>query len=136
MTNYGTPGEEAVEFLVDHFDEVGFSDAALYLYEKPVEYKGDGKDDLPESVMLKCVIRNKTLYVIPGGRQRCMADEIYSRSELPDEGMGYITFPLFYGKTVYGFLLCNVSRTVIDIGEFVTMQLGRTIHMNWGQGEP
>ena len=57
--------------------------------------------------------------------------EIYSRSELPKEELGYITYPLFYGNTVYGFLLCNVARNIIDIGEFVTLQLGRALHMNW-----
>ncbi|MCR4656366.1 MAG: substrate-binding domain-containing protein [Lachnospiraceae bacterium] len=136
MTNYGEPGEEAIDFMVNHFDKIGLSNAALYLYENPVEYKREGKDDLPGYAMLRCVIRNKTLYVIPEERQYCPMEEIYSRSELPEEGLGYITYPLFYGNTVYGFLLCNVSRNVIEIGEFVTLQLGRTIYMNLGMKSP
>ncbi len=132
MTDYGEPGEENVDFLVEHFDKIGLTDAALYLYENPVEYKEEGADDLPESVMLRCVIRDKVLYVVPKERQRCPMEEIYSRSELPIEDLGYITYPLFYGNTIYGFLLCNVARNVIDIGEYVAMQLGRTLYINWG----
>ena len=131
MTNYGETGEEAIDFLVEHFDKIGIDNAALYLFESPVEYRQNG-DELPGYVMLRCVIRNKTLYVVPGERQRCPVEDIYSRSELPEEGLGYITYPLFYGNTVYGFLLCNVTRNIIDIGEYVAVQLGRTLYMNRG----
>lgn len=131
MTNYGEPGKEAIDFLVENFDKIGLTNLALYLYENPVEYREERGDDLPDSVMLRCVIRDKMLYVVPEERQRCPMEEIYSRSELPREDLGYITYPLFYGNTVYGFLLLSITRNVIDIGEYVAMQLGRTLFIIW-----
>lgn len=135
ITNYGKPGEKAIDFMVEHFDRAGFKDAALYLYEEPFVYEGGTQSTLPSSILLRCVVRDGTVYVIPKERQFCPAREIYSRKELPPENMGYITYPLFYGNLIFGVLVLNVSRNTINMGEFITMQLGRMLFMNWGVRE-
>ncbi len=136
MTGYGIPGEKAIDLLVENFDRAGVRNGALFLYEAPVAYEEGADNDFPSYLMLRCVIREGKLYVVPKERQRCPIEDIFTRSELPDEGMGYITFPLFYGNTVYGLLLSTVDNTILDTGEFISMQLGRTIHMNWGTSNP
>ena len=130
-TNYGTPGEAALENMIRHMDKIGFKNAAMFLYRKPVIYAGDDPIRLPETMQLRYVIRNGELFTIPGGGKECPVAEIYSRDELPVEKLGYFSFPLFCGKYLFGMLVCGVDGRLFEIGEFLTFQLSRTICMNW-----
>ena len=57
--------------------------------------------------------------------------EIYNRSELPVERRGYVSYPLFCGEYLFGMLVCGADGRVFEIGEFLTFQLSRAIHLNW-----
>ncbi|MBO4338190.1 MAG: hypothetical protein J5842_08975 [Lachnospiraceae bacterium] len=129
--NYGTPDPGAMERLIGNFDKAGFDNAAMYLYDKPVLYDGTDPEPLPELMYLKCVVRDKTLYVIPEERQECPVDRIYTRSVIPRAQKGYISFPLFYGRYLFGVLVACVTRALIDNGEYVSSQVSRMIYLNW-----
>ena len=130
-TNYGTPGEAALEHMIGQLDKSGLQNAAMYLYQKPIVYSGEDTVQLPETMQLRCVIRNGELFPIPAERQKCPVTEIYSRDEFMNEKLGYFSFPLFCGKYLFGLLVCGAEGQLYEIGEFLTSQLGRAIFMNW-----
>lgn len=130
-TNYGNPGEEALELMISHMDRIGLRNAAMYLYREPIVYSEGDKIELPETMQLRCVIKNGELFTIPADKKECPVAEIYSRSELPVERQGYISYPLFCGKYLFGMLVCGADEKLFEIGEFLTFQLGRSIYMNW-----
>lgn len=130
-TNYGNPGEEALELMISHMDRIGLRNAAMYLYREPIVYSEGDKIELPETMQLRCVIKYGELFTIPADKKECPVAEIYSRSELPVERQGYISYPLFYGKYLFGMLVCGADEKLFEIGEFLTFQLGRSIYMNW-----
>ena len=129
-TNYGSPGEEAMEHLIRQMDRIGLVDAAMYLYREPVVCPDGGEVQLPETMQLRCVLRNRELFVIQADRRECPVAEIYSRDELPAEKMGYISYPLFCGNYLFGLLVCGADERLFEIGEFLTFQLSRAIFMN------
>lgn len=129
-TNYTEPGEEALEYLIRQMDRIGLANAALYLYPEPVIVDSGGTDRLPDTLQLRCVLRDGELFEISEGRRSCPAAEIYDRSELPVSRQGYVCYPLFCGKYVFGMLVCAVDNRLFEIGEFLTFQLGRAICMN------
>lgn len=130
-TNYGKPGEEALEHMIGHMDRIGLKNAAMYLYREPIAYSEGDTVKLPETMQLRCVIKNGELFTIPADKKECPVAEIYSRSELPVERQGYISYPLFCGKYLFGMLVCGADAKLFEIGEFLTFQLGRSIYMNW-----
>ena len=130
-TNYGTPGEEALEDLISHMDKIGLQNAAMYLYREPIAYSEGDDIQLPETIQLRCVIKNGELFTIPADSKECPVAEIYSRSELPASRAGYISYPLFCGKYLFGMLVCGSEDKLFEIGEFLTFQLSRAIYMNW-----
>lgn len=128
--NYGLPDEEGLENVIGNFDRIGFESAAMYLFDKPVEYLGAGKDQIPDTINLRCVLKEGSFFVIPKERRQGPVEDIYLRSELPAEIMGYSSYPLFYGKYLFGVLVCGINRMMMDTGEYLSSLLGRTIYMN------
>ena len=130
-TNYGRPGEEALDSLIHRMDLLGLRNAAMYLYREPIAYDDGDAIELPETMQLRCVIRDGEMFTFPADRNECPVSEIYSRNELPATKMGYISYPLFCGRYLFGMLVCGAEGRLFEIGEFLTFQLGRAIYMNW-----
>ena len=130
-TNYGKPGEEALDHLIHQMDRIGLKNAAMYLYREPIAYSEGDEINLPKTIQLRCVIKNGELFTIPVDRNECPVAEIYSRSELPVEKTGYVSYPLFCGKYLFGMLVCGTDGRLFEIGEYLTFQLSRAIYMNW-----
>ena len=130
-TNYGRPGEDALEYLIRQMDRIGLNNAAMFLYQEPFLYVDGKTTQLPETMRLRCVLRNGELFVIPPERQECPVADIYGRSELPEAKRGYVSYPLFCGRYLFGLLVCEADERIFEIGEFMTFQLGRAIYMNW-----
>lgn len=130
-TNYGAPGEAALEYMIRQMDRIGFQNAAMFLYREPVVYTDGDPVQLPETMQLRCVIRNGELFALPADGKGCPVAEIYKREELPVEKLGYFSYPLFYGKYLFGMLVCGADGRLFEIGEFLTSQIGRSIFINW-----
>ncbi len=128
--NYGQSGEEGIENVIRGFGKIGFRNAALYLFDEPVEYSGGGSDSIPDRISLRCVLKDGDLYEIPTDRRECLVEEIYTRNELPAEDKGYASFPLFYGKYLFGILVTGISRNMMESGEYLSFLLGKTIYTN------
>ena len=130
-TNYGKPGEEAMEYLIGQMDRIGLGNGAMYLYREPIVCPDEGPVALPDTMQLRCVIRNDELFKIPAERRECPVSEIYNRDELPDAALGYVCYPLFCGKYLFGMTVVASDLKLFEIGEFLTFQLSRAIFMNW-----
>lgn len=80
--------------------------------------------------MRRCVLKEGSLFVIPKERRQGLVEDIYKRSELPAGIKGYASYPLFYGKYLFGVLVCGINRIMMDTGEYLSSLLGRTLYMN------
>ena len=109
----------------------GLSNTAMYLYRRPIAYDEGDAVSLPQTMQLRCVLRNGELFVIPPDRAECPVSELYLRDELPVEKLGYVSYPLFCGRYLFGMLVCGADGRLFEIGEFLTFQLSRAIYMNW-----
>ena len=75
-------------------------------------------------------MRNGELFILPAERRECPVAEIYNRDELPEEKLGYVSYPLFCGKYLFGMMVCAADPKLFEIGEFLTFQLNRAIFMD------
>ncbi len=128
--NHGVSGEEGLENVIRHFAETAFHDAALYLFEKPVEYDPERPESIPSMINLRCVSKDGALFIVPKDRRECPVSEIYTRNEIPYEAKGYTSFPLFYGKLLFGILVGGINRSLMETGEYLSFLLGKTIYTN------
>ena len=119
-----------VECVVERLHYYKVRNAALYLFDEPLEYREGEELQFPETIRLRCVVRSGELYVIPKERQECPMSAMFSRQELIREGKGLTAYPLFCGRKVYGYYVCNMNRQLMDTGEYMALQLSRAIFMN------
>ncbi|MBP3297259.1 MAG: LacI family DNA-binding transcriptional regulator [Lachnospiraceae bacterium] len=123
-----------VESVVECLKHYKVRNAALYLFEEPLEYREGEALQVPETIRLRCVVRYGELYVIPRERQECPMSQMFSRQELIREGKGLTAYPLFFGRMVYGYYVCNMDRALLDTGEYMAQQLSRAIYVNRKNG--
>lgn len=123
-------GNNAVENIISRFDKMGLTDAALFLYDVPVNYAQNGVTIFPDNINLTCVTNNGELQVIPKEKRRRSVKDIFKISELSANCMGYVTFPVFYGFRIYGILLCELTPDTPDRGEYTVSLLSRILYSN------
>ena len=117
------------ETIVRNLDKLSFTNAALYLFEKPVQVPKEGGVSFPETARLMCVVKGGELRVLSPERRLCRLDAMLDRTELPKCG-AYIASLVFYGSRIYGVLITEVTGTVADRGEFVAKQLAQILYIN------
>ena len=129
--NYDNVGDTGIDVVIDNFDKFGFDNAAVFLFDKPVDYTGESTDVIPDKINLRCVMKDKAIFRISDDRSSCLLSDIYSRTEIPYDDRGFISFPLIYGSHLFGMLVTNNNRSVMENGEYNSFLLGRTIYLNW-----
>ena len=128
--DFDRSGKNSIKNIVSNFDKLGLSNAALYLYDIPVNYIYHGVTIFPDRINLWCVTENGELRVIPEDRQTCSIKKIFVNPEIPAACKGYVTYPVFYGSRIYGILLCELNSETPDRGEYVVSMLSRTLYAN------
>ena len=129
--NYQSHQRAFAENIVKNFGMLGFKNAALYLFKAPRRYEHGRKRTFPESIYLKCVVRDFELYIVPPDRQKCPVVDVFKREELSKKCRGYVAFPIFYNRVVFGILVCELTDEIPETGEYIADQLGRSIHLNY-----
>ena len=136
--------EQLLEFLIDrtfdksgdyesifmNINKLGMDNAALYMFDGPLDYDYENNAYLPDKINLKCVVRNGEVYLISKERQPCFTKDIFVRGEMSMKCRGYVVLPVFYRHTIYGFLVGEAIRDIYERGEFIAIQLGKTFYIN------
>ncbi|MEE3466979.1 MAG: LacI family DNA-binding transcriptional regulator [Eubacterium sp.] len=128
-TDYTGEGLDSFEEIIAGLEKLELANAALYLFEEPIEFKGMDKTEFPETICLKCVLKDGDLHMISKERQKGPVREMFIREDLPSRCRGYVVVPVFYGTIIYGALASEMSDDTFDRVEFIADQLGRAIHI-------
>lgn len=129
-TVYAGSQTDNLENIIRHLNMLGIDNAAFYMYDEPVVYNGVDPALFPENVRLRCVIKSGELYILPHDRQLSPVSKMFTRMELPQKCKGFVALPVFYRDLIYGLFVCELTRDVYNAGEYLAVQLGRTIYLN------
>ncbi len=116
--------------IVRNMDKLELKNAALYIYEYPTIYEDELTFKYPENIHLRCVIRAGELHIMPSDRQQCTIEEILKRNEISSKSNNYTMIPIFYNRTLYGLLMCELTDDMYERAEFLSLQLGKTFFVN------
>ena len=105
----------------------GIENGMVYLFEEPLHYEYGLDFGYPDYVNLKCTIKSGEVYLLPGERQRRAIREIFSENEMFPRCKGIMVLPIYYGKELYGLLICEHIGNICDRGEFVAGQLSAAL---------
>ena len=128
-TDYTGERMGTFEEIIEGFEKLELTNAALYLFDEPVEFNAKGDTVFPESIRLKCVLKEGEMHMISEERQKGPVREMFIREDLPSKSRAYVMHPVFYGTVIYGTLALALSEDTFDRGEFIADQIGRAIHI-------
>ncbi len=129
-TAYARVKNENLENIIRSVDKLGIDNAALYLFDEPVVFNSSNPYMFPDSINLRCVIKSGELYIMPKQRQKCHLSRLFTRSELPSRCKGFVVLPVFYRDIIYGVFICELVNDIYNRGEYIALQLGRTVYLN------
>lgn len=119
--------------LLEHLNWLSIEHAALYLFDEPVIHSFDEPFTVPEEFYLKAVLNQHIVLPVPSEKQKYSLDSLFCITDQWDSfKQSYVLFPLFYNKTLYGLLLCDLTDALYVNGEFLVNQMSsaaRMIHL-------
>ena len=122
--------EDAVKYVFENFDLLGMRNAALFMYDEPVVFENQSTVEFPDRIKLCCAVKDGVLYRLPKERRNCTVGRMLRREELSSRCRGFVTFPVFFRKYIYGILVCELTDDIYDRGEFLSVALGRTLYLD------
>ena len=125
--------ENLVSILIKNFDKMGLYSSAFFMFDVPVVYEEGSAYLFPEEIKLRCYTKEGKLHVVTKDYQRGPLKSIFRRSELTTRYGGYIAYPVMFRESIYGILVCELTRDVIDRGEYIADQVGRALYVNHTQ---
>ena len=128
--DFDRSGSSSIENISSLFDKLGLQNAALYLFDEPVDYKFNQVMSYPDHVNLHCVMKAGVLYVIPKERRYCLTENIFRKKEIPTKCLELVLLPVFYGFRIYGLLICELTQEIPDRGEYIVGLLSRVLYVN------
>ena len=115
--------------ILNSMDLLGVRNSAFYMFENPVTKDDIDQKKYPEFINLISVIKSGSVYVIPQARQKRPMSDIFIQREIKIYNKRFVTFPIFYERTLYGFLLLELTDDLYHKGEFYASQIGMLVHM-------
>ena len=129
-TVYAENIDDGLQPLVKNLSLLGLENSILYIFDEHIKYKAGEKPDFPETIRLRAVIRNGEMFIPSKERMNCLIKTIFFRDELGRGDEAYALYPLFCSNLIYGVMLSKISNEIFDRGEFLAMQLSRTLYIN------
>ena len=87
----------------------------------------------PDTLYQKAFLENGRVALVPESRQAISINALFSlQKQAADDDLALVLFPLFYGTTLYGLLLCDLTDALFSNGEFLINQMSsatRMIHL-------
>ena len=114
--------------IIGNFGKLGLKNAALFLFNEKAVYADQAEFSFPDTIRLRCTIKEGELFIIPPERQEGQTDAIFQRIDLPPKCRECVVIPVFYKKNVYGFIVTELTHDITSIGGFIAEQLGRLLY--------
>lgn len=129
IADYTGSGQDTTDIIAANFDKMGFNNAALYLFSEPLIYESGKPLLLSDDIDLRCVVKAGELMILPKDRRKSSLTSLFTREELALKCKGLVALPVFYGRIIYGLIICELTDEVADRGDYVADFLGRMLYI-------
>ncbi len=129
-TVYAENIDDGMQPLIKNLSLLGLENSILYVFDEHVRFKAGELPQFPETIRLRAIIRNGELFLPSKERMNCLIKTLFYRDELGQGDEAYAIYPLFCSNLIYGVMLSRISNEIFDRGEFLALQLSRTLYIN------
>lgn len=133
MLQFEEGNDNSYVSLLEHLNWLSIEHAALYLFGEPIIHSYREPFTAPKEVYLKAILNKHIVLPVSSEKQKYSLDSLFCITDQWDSlEQSYVLFPLFYNKTLYGLLLCDLTDALYINGEFLINQMSsaaRMIHL-------
>ncbi len=114
--------------LLENLNWLQVKNAGIYIFESPITHLVSDPFQAPEELYLKAVLRGGEVQVIPVMEQKKSLSELFTDcSGIMQDCM--VLFPLFFNETLEGVILCEMTESIFESGEFLVNHLSSATKM-------
>ncbi len=129
--NFSGDREQILRSHISSMNMLGVNNGLFYFFDEPLDKEEIEAEKYPDTILLKGVVKNGEVYLMPEERQRRLLAEIYNQKLSNSRTASIVTFPILYRTKFYGFMLCEVAESVIEHGELISNIMGILVHMTY-----
>ena len=127
--NFTYGNDKSYENIVASLPQLGINNGCVYIYEKPVVHLDKENFPVQKTVRLKAAMLKGKVLDIPYSQQKLSLGNIFSHPRLSKHRWLMVMMPLYFGDTVYGNILVDLTEIMFRNGEFLTNQFATTARM-------
>ncbi len=121
--------DESYSKLLSYMNSIDVKTGYLYMLDTPVEHKNMTKLDLDKGFKLKAFIQDGSIWNTPAENQDIPLSNIFDNDFIGGGILSTIMLPLYFGETIYGFILLELSEKIFPSCEFISFQLGQSARL-------
>ena len=119
--------DESYLTLLKHLARFDIKNAYIYLFEKPVQHLYQEEAVLPEKLYMKATLKNGDVQNINPINQETDISDIFENKNINDDNIPKCLFPLYSNEMLYGVILCDMTETLYDNGDFLVNQISSAV---------
>ena len=124
--NFTYGNDRSYESIVSTLFNVGIKNAYVYIYEKPVVHLEMEEFIIPDHVRLKAALTDGVVQEIAYTQQVVPLESLFDHAFLKKEKWTMVLMPLYFGDTLYGSVLLDLTEIMFRNGEFLVNQFSTT----------
>lgn len=128
MLQFERGNDQSYGLLLGKLDWMKIKNAYIYIYEEPIMNLEQDEFMPPEHLYLKALQRGEDVTVLPAIEQQVRFEDIYNPEILGlEEAFQFVLLPLFFNEMLYGVLLCDLTDSIFENGDFLNGQMSAAV---------
>lgn len=130
MLQFERGNDQSYGLLLGKLDWMQIKNAYIFIYEEPIMNLEQEIFTPPEYLYLKAMQKEEDVTVLPAIEQQVRFEDIYNPEILGLEGaFQLVMLPLFFNEMLYGVLLCDLTDSIFENGDFLGGQMSAAVKM-------
>lgn len=115
--------------LLSHLEGLHAKNGYVYMLEEPTIHENMERFVPKGSLKLKAFIQDGSIWNIPEDSQSVELSNIFNNDFLGGNHFSMVMLPLYFDKTVYGFILLELTDKIYPNCEFLSFQLSQSARL-------
>ena len=122
--NFRDGNDQSYASIVSSLEWMKIKNAYVYIFDKPVTHLYGEDFELPDKIRMKVAMVDGKVEQIPFAEQTINTVDIFRNPRIKDSSYNSVLLPIYFEETIYGCVLCDLTKMVHKNGEFMDNQFG------------
>ncbi len=127
--NIKNGSDESYKMLLSHLSGLEAKNGYIYMLDKPVEHENMTNLVIEDDLKLKAFIQEGSIWNLPEDQQNVRLSNIFNNDFIGGSRFSMVMLPLYFDKTIYGYILLDLTDKIYPNCEFISFQLSSSARL-------